>query len=239
MLTGPPLPEPAEQVDRRRLRAKSYSDESPLLLEHVGVDGLPCGKYFVVMLPIWLPLLRGAGDLYKPFATSETIGELEAMSPATIDRYAAAGHLDHEAVAVAAQLDRTGSNNAISPRPAPAPTTRAIRRSICGYQNPVYSLHNVNDECLVSQTLVERNRDLQLANHPPSRRRHRGIRILDIVPEPILGTAGHEVEGPLDDRGCYRRRLQLDDVLVWRPDLGRGVEHGDVSTRQITEPLHQ
>ena len=88
MLTGPPLPDPAEQVDRRRLRAKSYSDESRLLLEHVwALMGCPCGKYFVVMLPIWLPLLREAGDLGKPFVTNETIAELEAMSPATIDRY--------------------------------------------------------------------------------------------------------------------------------------------------------
>jgi hypothetical protein len=41
------------------------------------------------MLPIWLPLLTDAGDLDKPFVTSETIAELVAMSPATIDRYLA------------------------------------------------------------------------------------------------------------------------------------------------------
>jgi hypothetical protein len=90
MLTGPPLPDPAEQIDRRRLRPKSYSDESRLLLEHVwALMGCPCGKYFVVMLPIWLPLLQGAGDLEQPFATPGTIAELEAMSAATIDRYLA------------------------------------------------------------------------------------------------------------------------------------------------------
>jgi hypothetical protein len=90
MLTGPPLPDPAEQVDRRRLRAKSYSDESRLLLEHVwALMGCPCGKYFTVMLPMWLPLLREAGDLDRPFTTPGTIAELEAMSPATIDRYLA------------------------------------------------------------------------------------------------------------------------------------------------------
>ncbi len=89
MLTGPPLPDPAEQVDRRRLQTKSYSDESRLLLEHVwALMGCPCGKYFVVMLPIWLPRLTDA-DLDKPFATPETIAELEVMSPATIDRYLA------------------------------------------------------------------------------------------------------------------------------------------------------
>lgn len=90
MLTGPALPDPAGQVDRRRLRPKGYSDESRLLLEHVwALMGCPCGKYFVVMLPIWLPLLADAGDLDKPFVTNETIAELEAMSPATIDRYLA------------------------------------------------------------------------------------------------------------------------------------------------------
>ncbi|OMH26734.1 hypothetical protein BKD30_04470, partial [Tersicoccus phoenicis] len=46
MLTGPRLPAPAEQVDKRRLRPKGYSDESRLLLEHVwALMGCPCGKY--------------------------------------------------------------------------------------------------------------------------------------------------------------------------------------------------
>ncbi len=88
LLTGPHLPDPAEQVDKRRLRQKTYSDESRALLEHVwALMGCPCGKYLVVMLPIWLPLLDAAGDLDKPFATPATIAELQAMSPATIDRY--------------------------------------------------------------------------------------------------------------------------------------------------------
>lgn len=88
MLTGPLLPDPAEQVDKRKLRPKRYSDESRALLEHVwALMGLPCGKYFQVMLPLWLPLLEAAGDLEKPFATRETIRELEVLSAATIDRY--------------------------------------------------------------------------------------------------------------------------------------------------------
>ena len=29
--------------------------------------GMPCGKYLVVMLDLWLPLLAEAGDLDKPF----------------------------------------------------------------------------------------------------------------------------------------------------------------------------
>lgn len=59
MLTGPVLPHPGEQIDRRRLRPKGYSDESRLLLEHVwALMGCPCGKYLVVMLELWLPLLQ-------------------------------------------------------------------------------------------------------------------------------------------------------------------------------------
>ncbi|UVI36429.1 DDE-type integrase/transposase/recombinase [Brevibacterium spongiae] len=88
MLTGPVLPNPNEQVDKRRLRPKTYSDDSRALLEHVwALMGMPCGKYLVVMLPLWLPLLDEAGDLDHTFATPETIRELESMSPATIDRY--------------------------------------------------------------------------------------------------------------------------------------------------------
>mgnify|MGYP001413867854 CR=1 FL=1 len=90
MLTGPALPDPAEQVDQRRLRPKQYSDESRLLLEHVwALMGCPCGKYLVVMLPLWLPLLQEAGDLDRPFATAEAVGALNPMSAATIDRYPA------------------------------------------------------------------------------------------------------------------------------------------------------
>jgi len=90
MLTGPALPHPGEQVDRRKLRAKQYSDDSRALLEHVwALMGCPCGKYLVVMRDLWLPLLAEAGDLDKPFATSEAIAQLEAMSAATIDRYLA------------------------------------------------------------------------------------------------------------------------------------------------------
>ena len=87
MLTGPVLPDPAKQVDRRQLRVKTYSDESRLLLEHVwALMGMPCGKYLTVMLELWVPLLNAAGDLDKPFATPQTIAELQAMSAATIDR---------------------------------------------------------------------------------------------------------------------------------------------------------
>ena len=90
MLTGPALPDPDEQVDRRKLRAKQYSDDSRALLEHVwALMGCPCGKYLVVMRDLWLPLLAEAGDLDKPFATAQAIAQLEAMSAATIDRYLA------------------------------------------------------------------------------------------------------------------------------------------------------
>lgn len=88
MLTGPRLPDPAEQVDGRRLRARGFSDDARALLEHVwALMGMPCGKYLVVMLGVWLPLLAGAGDLDKPFATEDALAQLKAMSAATVDRY--------------------------------------------------------------------------------------------------------------------------------------------------------
>ncbi|CKM72516.1 Conserved protein of uncharacterised function%2C possible transposase remnant [Mycobacterium tuberculosis] len=88
MLTGPGLPEPAEQVDGRRLRARGFSDDARALLEHVwALMGMPCGKYLVVMLELWLPLVAAAGDLKKPFATEAAVAELKAMSAATVDRY--------------------------------------------------------------------------------------------------------------------------------------------------------
>jgi len=62
MLTGPDLPAPKEQVDRRRLKSRTYSDDSRALLEHVWtLMGMPCGKYLQVMADSWLPLLRAGG----------------------------------------------------------------------------------------------------------------------------------------------------------------------------------
>ena len=88
MLTGPRLPDPAEQVDGRRLRPRGFSDDARALLEHVwALMGMPCGKYLVVMLGQWLPLLGAAGDLDKSFATEAAAAELTAMSAATVDRY--------------------------------------------------------------------------------------------------------------------------------------------------------
>jgi len=88
MLTGSKLPDPAEQVDGRTLRARGFSDDARALLEHVwALMGMPCGKYLVVMLGLWLPLLTTAGDLDRPFATEAALAELETMSAATVDRY--------------------------------------------------------------------------------------------------------------------------------------------------------
>jgi hypothetical protein len=53
----------------------------------VEADGAPCGKYFVVMLPGWLPLLLETGDLDHPFATPEATPEVQRMSAPTVDRY--------------------------------------------------------------------------------------------------------------------------------------------------------
>ena len=66
----PEAPDPAEQVDRRTLRTRGYSDDARALLEHVWtLMGMPCGKYLVLMLEQWLPLPAAAGDLDKTFAT--------------------------------------------------------------------------------------------------------------------------------------------------------------------------
>jgi transposase InsO family protein len=88
MLTGPRLPDPAEQVDGRTLRPRGFSDDARALLEHVwALMGMPCGKYLVIMLELWLPLLDAYGDLDRPFATEAARAELQAMSAATVDRY--------------------------------------------------------------------------------------------------------------------------------------------------------
>ena len=87
MLTGPKLPDPAEQVDRRALRARGFSDDARALLEHVWMlTGMPCGKYLVVMLDPWLRSMSET-DLDRSFATEAALVELKAMSPATVDRY--------------------------------------------------------------------------------------------------------------------------------------------------------
>ncbi len=81
MLTGPRLPGPAEQVDGRSLRPRGFSDEARALLEHVwALMGMPCGKYLVVMLDLWLPLLTAAGDLDKPLVTEASVAELKATA---------------------------------------------------------------------------------------------------------------------------------------------------------------
>lgn len=88
LLSGPRLPDPKHQIDRRSVKPRLYGDDTRLLLEHVWMlMGMPCGKYFVVMRDLWLPLLDGAGDLDRPFATAAARAELVAMSAATVDRY--------------------------------------------------------------------------------------------------------------------------------------------------------
>lgn len=88
MLSGAHLVDPADQLDRRRLRPKGYSDDARALLEHVWkLMGCPCGKYLVVMVELWVPALAHAGDLDRPFVTAQSMVELRSMSAATIDRY--------------------------------------------------------------------------------------------------------------------------------------------------------
>ena len=56
-------------------------DSARELLAHVWkLMGLPCGKYFVVMLPGWLPLLLEAGDLPTPSLPLFVV-QREAMFP--------------------------------------------------------------------------------------------------------------------------------------------------------------
>ena len=81
LLSGPRLPDLAEQVDRRQLRPRAYWDSARELLAHLWkLMGLPCGKYFVVMLPGWLPLLLEAGDLPTPSLPLFVV-QREAMFP--------------------------------------------------------------------------------------------------------------------------------------------------------------
>ncbi len=90
LVSGPKLPDPGEQIDKRRLRPRTYSNAARELLIHVWkLMGLPCGKYLVVMLPQRLPLLEAAGDLHHPFATADAVAQLQTMSAATVDRYLA------------------------------------------------------------------------------------------------------------------------------------------------------
>lgn len=87
LLTGPALPDPKAQIDRRRMKPRHYSDPARVLLEHVWMlMGMPCGKYLAVMWPLWQPLLAAAGDLELEGVTA-AVAEIDAMSPATIDRY--------------------------------------------------------------------------------------------------------------------------------------------------------
>ena len=86
LLSGGELPAPRDQVDGRSLRAREYSDDARSLLEHVWkLMGLPCGKYFVAMWPIWFPCLAEAGELAG--WRDDVLNEISRMSGATVDRY--------------------------------------------------------------------------------------------------------------------------------------------------------
>jgi len=50
-LTGPQLPDPASQADKRRLRPRGFGDDAGALLEHVwALMGMPRGTWLVVRL---------------------------------------------------------------------------------------------------------------------------------------------------------------------------------------------
>lgn len=74
----------------RRARSPKYSYDALKVLQRVwAASGFQCGKYLAISMPLLLDLLERAGHLevgaghYGPAVRAE----LEAMSPATIDRY--------------------------------------------------------------------------------------------------------------------------------------------------------
>ena len=88
LLVGPALPRPSEQVDRRSLKPRGFSDDARELLEHAWMlMDMPCGKYFVVMWPQWFPLLAANGEFEK--WDDSAVCEVTNMSAATVDRYLA------------------------------------------------------------------------------------------------------------------------------------------------------
>ena len=66
--------DPAEQVDKRKLRAKEYGDDSRLLLEHVwALMGFPCGKYLAVMRELWFARTLTMTDLVTGWTENASI----------------------------------------------------------------------------------------------------------------------------------------------------------------------
>ncbi len=76
----------------RRVRARKYSYDSLKVLQEVWtLSGEPCGKYLVAVMDDTLERLVRFGELDRVAdrVSGETLAEVRAMSPATIDRYLA------------------------------------------------------------------------------------------------------------------------------------------------------
>lgn len=81
MLTGPALLDPTEQVDQRKLRPKTYSDDAGALLEHVwALMGCPCGKVpdsDAPTLAAVAPASRGSGQAMDDTVFAGRVGSDE------------------------------------------------------------------------------------------------------------------------------------------------------------------
>ncbi len=85
-------PRPRAVRKTRRPRARKYSYDAVKVLQRVwAFAGFECGKYLAVSMPTLLDALERHGELVpgKARYSPEVRAELEAMSPATIDRYLA------------------------------------------------------------------------------------------------------------------------------------------------------
>lgn len=85
-----PRPRPVSKT--RKPRERKYSYDATKTLQRVwAFAGFECGKYLAVAMPVLLDALERHGELVpgKDRYCPEVRAELEAMSPATIDRYLA------------------------------------------------------------------------------------------------------------------------------------------------------
>ena len=85
-------PRPRAVAKARKPRARKYSYDATKTLQRVwAFAGFECGKYLTAAMPVLLDALERHGELVpgKARYSAEVRAELEAMSPATIDRYLA------------------------------------------------------------------------------------------------------------------------------------------------------
>ena len=79
-------------IDRRKTKPRKYSYDALIVLQKVwSTSGGSCGQYLAVAMADWLDAMEAEGSLVPGVDrySLEVRTELEAMSPATIDRYLA------------------------------------------------------------------------------------------------------------------------------------------------------